>query len=145
MAIALVNDKRLLNLVNIGVLPNNFKDHTDPEKNLTNNRLGVTEAVCMVMTLAMWPIPPTYHAQHGYNINKEYAIALSSESVSGNWKHTIQMTQVMKHQSQRLNGKSCQSSDNKVFATKTGSTQTQTEKLVLLRVVMTCSAVSMDN
>ena len=72
-----------MDLQAIDVSPINFKDHRGPELNVPNERLGVTEAVNIVITPVMWPLSPTYIALHGFDVTKDYQIYPPSKSVNG--------------------------------------------------------------
>ena len=55
LSIATGDDTTKMKLEAVDVTPTDFKDKVDPEKALTNDLLGHTEAVNMVVTPVMWP------------------------------------------------------------------------------------------
>ena len=71
LSIATVADTAILDLKVIDISPTDFKDHTDPEVNVSNEHLGFEEGVNMVVIPVMWPLPPTYVAPHGFDVMKD--------------------------------------------------------------------------
>ena len=117
LSIATAADTAILDLKAINISPTDFKDHTDPEVNVSNKRLGFEEGVNMVVTPVMWPLPPTYIAPHGFDVTKDYRVPPPSESTNGEWKDTIPMCRIMQHQVNFLQRHSCQAIGNTLFHT----------------------------
>ena len=91
LSIATSDDTAALDLEAIDVSPTDFKDHSETNVALTIERLGVSEAVNMVVTPVMWPLPPTYAAPHRFDVKKDHEAAAQSESKNGEWKDTYTM------------------------------------------------------
>ena len=70
-------------MVDLGVTPTELKDHNNATLELSNARLGATESMNMVVTLMVFPIPPSYNALHKNTVLEDYTTAPSSESVNG--------------------------------------------------------------
>ena len=60
ISIVTVDNSAALDLMALDISPTDFKDHANTELDVSNNRLGVTEAVNMVGIPIMWPLPPIY-------------------------------------------------------------------------------------
>ena len=115
LSIATTADTTVLDLQALNILSTDFKDHADPEANMSNERLGFEEGVNMVVTPVMWPLPPTYIALYGFDVSEDYRSHSPSESANGEWKDTIPMCRIIQHQVNFLQGDSCQSVANTLF------------------------------
>ena len=76
-------DTTTLDLKTMNVSPTDLKDHTDSDLNVSNKRLRFTNAVNMVVTPVMWPLPLTYIVPHGFDVTKDYQTYPPSESDNG--------------------------------------------------------------
>ena len=115
LSVATEADTATLDLKAIDVSPADFKDHNDPELNVSNERLGFEVGVNFVVTPVMWALPPTFVAPHGADVTKDYRVPPASESTNGEWKDTIPMLRIMQHQVNFLHGHLCQSVANLLF------------------------------
>ena len=68
MSLVSADDMTAPGLADLGVTPTECKNHLDQQAFLTDERLGVTEAMNLVITPIAFPIPPLYHAPHGTDV-----------------------------------------------------------------------------
>ena len=61
-----------LDLKAIDVSPTDFKDHKDPDVDVSNKRLGFEEGVNFVVKRVKWALPPSFASPHGTDVTKDY-------------------------------------------------------------------------
>ena len=115
LSLATDADRATLDLKAIDVSPTDFKDHDDPDLDLSRERLGFEEGVSFVVTPLMWPLPPSFASPHSTNVTQDYRAPPASESTNGEWKDTKPMIRIMQHQVNFLQGHSCHSVANTMF------------------------------